>query len=162
MKLYELTEQYQQLLDLAEHAQDDDEAQAFADTLEALGGELAEKLDNCACVAQTLKREAEAVKAEEDRLALRRKALVNSGDRLKAYMQDSMNQVGLRKSKGERFTVGIQANPARVVLDDETQLPESFWAVKRTPDTAQVRDALKGGQEVPGAHLEQGESLRIR
>lgn len=39
---------------------------------------------------------------------------------------------------------------------------QDYFVTRRELDKASLKDALKAGQEVRGAHLEQTESLRIR
>jgi len=162
MKLYELASQYQELIPLAENADDEADLQAFYDTLDGLQGEIGEKLENCAAVVKTIDAEAEAIAAEEKRLATRRRALQNSADRLKAYMRDGMDAAQMVKHKGKLFTISLQDNPPAVVVDDEASLPRDYCRVKVEPDKTAIKDALKNGVEVPGVHLEHTKSLRIR
>lgn len=162
MTLYELTDQYRELVDLAENADDESDVQAFADTLEALAGEIDEKIENCAAVVRSIEAQAKSIREEEVRLAARRRAIENSTERLKRYMQDGMDAAGKSKIKGKLFTVSIQDNPPRVAVDDESQIPKDYMRVKYELDRTSISEAIKCGREVPGAHMEYGRGLRIR
>lgn len=162
MKMYELAQEYRELIPLAENADDEAELQMFFDTLEGLQGEIGIKLENCAAVIAEIGAQADGIRSEEKRLASRRKAIENSIDRLKRYMQDGMDAAQMVKHKGQLFTISIQNNPPSVVVDDEAAVPKGFQRIKVEVDKTAVKDALKSGTEVPGVHLEHTRSLRIR
>ena len=84
MTLHELTEEFQQLLALAEDPETDE--QILADTMEGLEGEIEQKADNYAIIIQELQSEAYKVKAEIDRLQLRKKSLENNIQRMKSVV----------------------------------------------------------------------------
>ena len=64
MKLYELAQNYAQLLEMAEEMESD----ALVDTLEALQGEIEEKAENIAKLVKNLEADAKIIKEEEQRL----------------------------------------------------------------------------------------------
>lgn len=66
MTLYELTTQYQALLELAEDPDVDPEV--LADTMDGLDGDIEEKADGYAKVIKSLEAQAAGVKTELDRL----------------------------------------------------------------------------------------------
>lgn len=164
MKLYEITEQYTKLLELAEDPETDPEI--IADTMEAIEGDFEDKATGYAKVITQLKAEAEAVKKEADRLAARRKALEANANRIRDNLQAAMVAVGKPKFKTDLFSFNIQKNPPSVVMDTEDlfAIPQEYIVI---PDPeinkAAIKDALKSGIVLEGvAHLEQGETLRIR
>ena len=75
MKLYELTEQFLALQDLVYDPEVDD--QVLQDTMDGLWGEIEEKADGYAKIIKGMQGDIEALKAEENRLVARRKALEN-------------------------------------------------------------------------------------
>lgn len=162
VSLYSMTEDYQRLIDLAEHAGTPEEEAMYAEAMRSLSGTIDEKCDRCAAVMTTLQAEADALQHEEERLYARRAAILANRDRLKVYVQERMEEINLTKVKGPRFTLIIQANTPKVVVDEESKLGLEYW--KNTPsiDKARIAADLKAGREVAGAHLETGRSLRIR
>lgn len=164
MTLYELTQEYGVLLEMAEDPDVDEEM--LADTLEALGGEIEEKADGYAKVLRQMEADAAGLKAEEKRLSDRRRTIENNTARLKAALQAAMVATGKTKFKTELFSFGIQKNPARLVIDREsTDHAPAEYIIIQPPvwDKAKLKEALKAGKDVDGiAHLEQTEGLRIK
>jgi hypothetical protein len=160
--LYEMTDQYKQLVELADSSDDPAEQQAFSDTLESLEGEIEEKLHGCAIVVKTIDANVDALEAEIDRLTARAKGMKGSRDRLKLYMETSMTTLGIEKVKGKLYTVAMQNNPPKVEITDETAVTDAYIFVVTSPDKKKMADDLKAGVVVPGAQLVRTKSLRIR
>lgn len=164
MTLYELTEDYMNLLEMAEDPDTDPEA--FADTLEGIEGAIEDKADGYAKVIRTLEGDAAACDAESKRLRNKKIAIENNIKRMKAALQYAMEATGKTKFKTPLFSFGIQKNPAAVVMDEGyiENIPERFL-IPQDPviDKKAIKEALKNGEDLEGlAHLEQSESLRIR
>lgn len=162
--LYELTTEYMELLAMLEDPDVDEDL--IADTLEGIDGELEVKADGYARVMRQMDADAKAIKAEEERLANRRKSLENRAANLKSRLQQMMEITGKVKFKTELFSFGIQKNPAAVVIDEQyiENIPEEYL-IRQDPkiDRAKLKEDLKAGKDLDGiAHLEQTESLRIR
>ena len=159
--LYELTNDYLTLLDMAEDP--DIDPQAFADTLEALGGELEMKADGYARVMKELEGRAATMRFESKRLENGYKTIERNIDRMKHALQDSMVATDKRKFKTDLFSFSIRKNPASVVIDRETSIPPEFL-IPQDPkiDKKAIKAAIDRGDNITFAHLEQGESLIIR
>lgn len=164
MTLYELTEDYMNLLELAEDPDIDE--QAFTDTLEGIDGALEDKAEGYAKVIRTLEGDAAACDAESKRLRNKKQTIENNIKRMKAALQYAMQATGKTKFKTALFSFGIQKNPAAVVIDEGyiENIPDRFL-IPQDPqiDKKAIKEALKAGEDLEGiAHLEQTESLRIR
>ena len=164
MTLYELTEDYMNLLELAEDPDIDE--QAFTDTLEGIEGALEDKAEGYAKVIRTLEGDAAACDAESKRLRNKKQTIENNIKRMKAALQYSMQATGKTKFKTALFSFGIQKNPAAVVMDEAyiENIPERFL-VRKDPEINRkaIKDAINAGEDIGGiAHLESTESLRIR
>ena len=159
--IYELTGEYLELLEMA--SDPDTDPQALADTMESINAEIEDKADNYAKVIRSLSGDAEGIDVEIRRLQYRKSALLNNIDRMKGVLQTAMETTGKVKFKTALFSFNIQKNPAKLVLDDGAEIPERFL-IPQTPkvDNAGIKDALKAGETLDFAHLEQGQSLRIR
>ena len=138
MKLYELTEVYNNLLDL--------ELEDVGPHLEILEDEIGIKLENLAKVIKT-----SANVANENKIK-----------NLKAYMKQNMDALEIKKIKTDLFSFGIQKNRASVRILDESKLPEDYFQITRSPMKADIEKALKEGVLTDAAELIQTESLRIR
>lgn len=162
--LYELSDQYERLLELAEDP--DTDPGVIYDTMEALGGELEAKADNYAIVIAELNGRADILEKEIFRLEARKKACLDNVKRMKASLQMAMDRIGLRKIKTDRFSFNIQANTPLVVLDVDSwqDIPEDYLRYRDPEvDKVKLRKAIQDGVDLSGvAHLAQQESLRIR
>ena len=165
MTLYELSNDYMTLLEMAEDPDIDE--QAFTDTLAGIEGALEDKADNYAKVMRMLDGDALAIREEEKRLESRRKAIEGNIKRLKSALQYAMETTGKTKFKTQLFSFGIQKNPASVIIDepDIENIPERFLKYRDPEiDRKAIKDAINAGDKeaMELAHLEQGQSLRIR
>ena len=164
MTLYELTNDYINLLALAEDPDTDPEV--LADTLEGLDGQLEDKADNYAKVIRQIESDVNGLKAEIERLQARKTAAQNNIDRMKANLEQMMIATDKTKFKTELFSFGIQKNPAKVVMDEQyiENVPEEYLKYKDPEiDRKKIAEDLKAGKDLNGiAHLEQSEPLRIR
>lgn len=162
--LYELTGQFQALLALAEDP--DTDPQLIEDSFEALSGEIEDKADGYAKVRAELMALSTALKAEIDRLKARKDSVDKNIDRLMQSLENAMILTGKTKFKTSLFSFGIQKNPAAVVMDEPyiENIPEEYLIPQEPKiDRQKIKDDLKAGKDLGGiAHLEQGESLRIR
>jgi hypothetical protein len=153
------------LLELAEDPDIDE--QAFMDTLAGIEGALEDKADNYAKCMRMLEADANGIKAEEERLAKRRKTIEGNGSRMKSALQYAMEATGKTKFKTQLFSFNVQNNPASVVMDerDIKNIPERFLKYKDPEiDRKAIKDAIKAGDEdaMAIAHMEQTKGLRIR
>ena len=74
-----------------------------------------------------------------------------------------MQQTGKTKFKTNLFSFGIQKNPASVNITDVYAVPTQFREVQEPKlNKTAILEALKNGEEIAGAEIVQGESLRIR
>lgn len=160
MKLYELTEEYNQVLQMAEDG--DVSEDVIKDTLESISASIEDKADNYAKIINTLTVQATAIKEEEARLSARRKTLENNAAFLKKNLEQAMILTDNKKFKTTLFSFNIQKNPASLVIDDESSIPAEFKIPQPDKiDNAAIKEALKKGG-LTFAHLTQTESLRIR
>lgn len=176
MKFYELAEQYntvRAMLDsgvaFTEDAQDYDYEQALRDTLDGIGGELEDKAADIAVIIKEMTAEAAALREEEYNLAERRKAKENRVKWLTQYLADNMQAAGLAKVDRPRATLSFRKSKG-VRIDDEEGFilwaeqagQDRFLNVKTTVNKTAIRDALKAGDELPGAVIEERQSLQIK
>lgn len=162
MTLYELTDNFKNLLNLAEDPDVDPEV--IADTMEAINGELEDKAEGYAMVMRQLTADADAIQTEIDRLTARKKAINANTDRMKAALFNSMKATGKVKFKTRLFSFGIRKNPASVVIDDPAAVPAEFLVPQEPKiDKKGIKSMLQNlGGPSEWAHLEQSESLSIK
>lgn len=160
MREIEALEADEELIDL-----DTGEVISVADALEKLEMARETKIENAAMMVKNLNAEAAAIKAEEEKLAKRRKAIENKADEVKQFLVRALTREDgtSEKFRTARAAVTVKLNPAKVIISDEKLLPEVFFReiIDRKPDKEQIKEVLSRGIEVPGAALERGRSVMI-
>ena len=97
---------------------------------------------------------------EEKALKARREANHRKGDSITRYIQNSL--------AGEKFKTAKCAVSYRksetVEFTDQDLVPDEYWRVKTTrePDKTALKTALKAGESIPGAYLEQHQNMSIK
>lgn len=161
MTLYELTNQYEFLMNCL-YDEDYDE-ETLIDTLEGIEGEIEDKADGYARILKQMEKDAAAYKEEEERMAALRRTLENRHKFLKDRLYQMMKATGKAKFKTNLFSFGIQKNPPSLVIDNPDDIPRKYMIPQEPKvDTAAIKDLLKTGTTVSFAHLEQGERVNIR
>lgn len=159
-QLYDITERYKNLLDLAENT--DIDKKMIIEALKGVDEELSTKADNIGRLYKNLGASIKVLKEEETRLQKRRKTFEKNQTNLKAYLKDCMRQIGKTKIKTDLFNFNLQANTPALMIEDEKNIPEEFFYNEKILDKTLLKEKLKEGLEITGASLKQSESLRIR
>lgn len=137
--------------------------------LTALQMEREKKLEGVALWIKDLNAEADAVKTEADKLTARKRALDNKITALKMWLLMALDG---EKLKTPRCNVYQTHNTKVNVIDEQSvvnwiqthyQEPEQFLKFS-LPEIRKdaVKAELKNGKEIPGAALEQTESVVIK
>ena len=162
--LYELTAEYMQLLEMAEDP--DIDLQTLADTMEALSGEIEDKADGYAKVIRSIETDIDGIIEEISRLQFRRQRMELNVRHMKDALQTAMLATGKTKIKTTLFSFNVQKNPPSVVMDEQyiENVPEEYLIYQEPKiNKKAILEDIKAGRDLSGiAHLEQGESLRIR
>jgi len=161
MKLYEITEE---LLEAANHEGDELTEEELHLRLNNLAMDFSDKAEGITRLIKNIDAYANAADEEAKRLQAVKKSAQNRAQWLKRYLQDNMQALELTKLQAGVFRLGIQKNPPRVVVDDPGQIPMEYAEeiTELRIDKTALKSALLEGQQIPGVHIEQGESLRIR
>ena len=143
--------------------------QAWFDTLDGMEQELVRKAENVAVYIKNMESEAKTLKAEEDKLKVRRQAKENAAKRMREYLMDCMKQANISKIDEPRAVISLRNNPESVEISDETEF--IGWAADhdeylryKAPEINKtaVKNALKSGAEIPFAALTRSQSLTIK
>lgn len=161
MKLYELTQHYNELLTMLNTDADNE---AINDTLDLITDSLTDKAENIAKLLNALDGDILMIKTEEQRLAERRRVIENRRDNLKDYLKQSLENAEIKKVDTPLFTISIRTNPHKVEVMDEASLPERFFERKEIISVLKkdILEAYKQGEIIEGVLITQGTSLQIK
>lgn len=168
MNLYELMNDYKNFLSAVENG--DIPEDAIADTLESIEATIEDKIDNTACMLKVLEAEEAAIKAEEERLAQRRKVKANVKNRLKNYLSDMLLAMGRTEFESPRNKITFRKTPGKVVFADEKAFIE--WASqnddslltygKPTVNKTAVKMAIEDGRDLSGVEIVVSQSMQLK
>ena len=99
----------------------------------------------------------------EQRVQQRRKSNERKAEWLRDYLHVNMEVMKLVDIKDNQIRLSIRKNPPKVVIANDLLLPDDF---KEKQITVLIRknliaDAIRQGQSVPGAYLQNGTRLQI-
>lgn len=168
MKLYEISDQYAALMDMA----DDIPADALADTLESIQADFDEKAINVALVIQNLKSDENQLKEEIDRLVSKKKAIKARQDRLREYLLTNMQAIKKMNVKSPVINITLKRTPAKIDKSEDWEGRFVKWAQENDrddllffydpePDTKAIMRALDNGEDIP-AKLVSSETIMIK
>ena len=156
MKLYEITEAYNSLLDA------DLDEETIEQSLKVIDDEFDVKAENIAKLISSINGDIETLKSEERRLADRRRSYEKKIESLKNYLFNNLQMVDKKRIQTPLYKISIQKNPAKLVVKDEKRVPDEYFKTVKRLDKAKLKDAVKDGLETDYAELVQEEGLRIR
>lgn len=164
MNLYELSSNYRELLDYAQSVDmtDPEQAEMVDATLESLDGAIEDKAENIVHVLNQLKYDEEVVNNEIKRLQAKKRALSNNQRNLKDYLKDTMDFTGKTKIKSPLFSIWVQNNNPRMIVEDTSHIPIEFFEQQEPKLNKQKLKEYIEEHTVEGVRLEQGRSVRFR
>ena len=162
-KLSDIELEITNVLDVDESELNEEQVAALDGYLEELAGQEKEKIDGFAQFCRLQSERISALEAESKHLARRAKSLERGMNYLKVSYLSTMQRHGLQKLAGNVYAVSIRKTPV-VRIEDEKAIPAEYWTekVERSVSKTAIRDALKQGQEVPGACMAESYSLQVR
>ncbi|WP_199181488.1 siphovirus Gp157 family protein [Staphylococcus simulans] len=160
VRLFDLTESYQQVYDLI--AEEGDE-KALVDTLESIEDAFEDKADGYQAVIKSLEADNVAIDEEIKRLRQRKTTNQNGIKRLKESLQEAMLRTDKIKFKTALHSYSIANNPPSLDIETEKYIPTEYW-VSQAPkvNKKDLLADLKNGKEIKGVTVKQTQSLRVR
>ena len=165
MSLYEIDNELLGFLDKLLDSVDENGEVQDVDTkqLDDLNAAREQKIENIALYIKNLDAEAQAIKTEEANLKNRRIRLENKAEGLRSLLSRSMQLHEENKFSTARCSVSFRRSEA-VVIDDLDLLDSEFKTeiIDFKVDKTQIKQKLKEGADVSGAHLEEHQNIQIK
>lgn len=160
-KLYEISADFDRLSSM--DMETDDDIAAFKELLAEVQGTFDEKAEAYCKVLANISSDIDGYDAEIERLKKHKSAAVNRYTRIRAYFDLACRQImqdGDSRKVGT-FTIRLKKNPPKCVIPDESIIPDEYKKTVVTVELNRVKDALKAGEDIPGASLVQDTTLQI-
>jgi len=140
---------------LLEYPQLADDEELFRDTLEGntrfneiMDRLLGEMRDN-----ETL---AEATSARIAKIRERQTRLTHRAQFYRSLMHRLLTVTGIQSVALAEAKVSIMKSPDKVIITDESAVPDAFMKITKEPNKTAIKNAIKTGTYVPGAVLSNG------
>jgi hypothetical protein len=119
-----------------------------------------QKVDKIAGLLCSLEAQQAAARTEIERLQERRRSAERASQRLESYILSVLRQRDGQPLRGRHTTFSTRRSEA-VVIDDPAAVPDQYKRVTIVTDVPKtpIRDAIKSGMVVAGAHIETHENL---
>jgi len=161
--LYLLAQEYR--VQAAALADLDMPAEAVADTLESIGGEVEAKAQAVAMMARSLDADAAACEQWARQSGDLSKAYSARANALREYLAQTMTACGIQRISGPGVTLSFRASHA-VVIEEAALIPAQYMTTPKpaepAPDKAAIKAAIKLGEDVPGARIETRQNLQVK
>lgn len=178
MKLYEITDAYNAIMDEVEQNEGliSDEAIIALDKIEE---DMNHKVENIVHLIRNFEADAEQCKNEVTRLTALQKSKCNNAKRLRDYLLFQFQKTGTKKIDAVTCVVSIRKNAPSVMIDEPDRVPDYLLTAKLTvsadrlpnelrenaditPDKTAIKKLIQTDGPVSWAHLQPSESVSIR
>lgn len=129
-----------------------DDLEALADTVEG-ETDVSNALYRILLSAEENRMFATAIKSRIEDLRVRMERFVTAEERKRAIVQSAMEQCNIRKIDRPEFSARLGPSPPKVIITEETALPEEYLRTTVEPNKSKIGAMLKTGATIPGAVL---------
>ena len=166
LKIYEIPHEIQMALNALEVDEETGEIIGW-EKLDALTESAIVKITNCARYIRSVQSQIEAMKQAKANIDARMKTAQRFVDWLSVKTVEGLLSLPDGKRKIEEPDIKVSTRKRESVsLDDESLLDKKFVKVevitKQSPDKKAIKEAIKAGEEVRGAHLCTNYTLQIK
>lgn len=122
-----------------------------------------EKIENVGLCVKSFTAIAEAIKAEEQTLVRRRKAIENNVERCKNYISFALLSQGENKFMKSRIAISFRKSES-INITDESIIPDEFKKeeINVKIDKIAIKQALREGEIIPGVELIENQNIQIK
>lgn len=164
MRLYEIDAAIERLI---ADSIDEETGELLIDPaeLEALQMERDAAAEGLALYVKNATAEAQAIRAEEIKLAERRRAREKAADRARRYLELSLKGDALETARvrvSYRRSTAVELDAYRFLEWAKKDAPGLLTVPEPAPDKKAIADALKAGAAVPFARLEERQNIIIK
>lgn len=162
--LYQLSNDYMEIFNAVCESADDETGEvdtALVEQLNAIQGAFEAKAINVAYLYRECDDEIIRIDRLMERLTKRKKRLASARERIKEYLSTAMQNAGVDSVKGDYATLSFRSSE-ETVIDNIAFLSDEFFIVKKEVSKTAIKQAIKQGREVLGAHIERKRNLQIK
>ena len=164
--LYLITRDCQELYDKLIDSLDSETGEIDGEIANALAvkqEEFENKALNVAGVVRMFENKSDEIDREIERLTAIKDKIDNTVGRLKTSLSTACQTLGFEKIEGIHAKISFRKSE-KTVIDNLEEIPQEYKVEKvtYTADKTKIKEALKSGLNVSGAHLEENKSIQIK
>lgn len=145
------------------HASENPDDQELSREMAEANADIMQHLHHVISAAIEADSMADAAKARIRDLQERADRFKRRSAELRALAFSIMDALGMKKVVDAEYTANIRAGQPRAMIVDAAQIPDEYWKIERSIDSAKLNADVKVGVIVPGAVLANGmPSIAIR
>ncbi len=157
--IFAVSERYNNVMQLFEdeNVPQDEANEALMEVID----DVVSKGENGIIYLHRLQTTIEAAKLEKKKIDSYIKAMENRKKRVETAYVYALNNMHMKSIMTGRGELKLKKNPPAVIVDDVTQIDPKYTRqkVQIDVDKVAIKKAIKEGEQVAGAHLEQAVSL---
>jgi hypothetical protein len=159
LPLWRIEEELEALVNSVDTCPEELRPELEARITEFIGAEI-NKVDHVSEVFGSLDNVVESAKREINRLRERQQSAERTKEQLAKYVLHVLRERNGRPLKGHNCTFTVRHSEV-LIIDDPSVVPDQFKRTTIAVDVPKdaVKRAIKAGETVPGAHIEQHENL---
>lgn len=142
---------------LLEYPQLADDEELFRDTLEG-NTRFNEIMDRLLTEMRDNETLAEAAASRIGKIRERQTRLTHRAQFYRSLMHRMLTVTGIQSVALAEAKVSIMKSPDKVIITDESAVPDAFMKITKEPNKTAIKNAIKTGTYVPGAALSNGGS----
>lgn len=161
LRLYEIADDVRALM---ESGFDEETGEMLPELVQALAA-FEGKGAAVAAYVLNIEAEAEAIAQAAKRITARKRTLDARAEHMRDYLRYNMGLAGIMRIDAADHSFSVTLAPGRdesLVVDDAATFPDSLTRIKREPDKAAIKAAIKAGEPIAGARLVLRDRLTIR
>lgn len=160
MNLYEINTEYLQIVEALEES-GGELTPEIEKIMEENDSDFKSKVENYVKIIRNFEGHSNSLKEEIDRLKKLKKIKDNSIDRLKENLADGFKMRGEDRYDGGTYKISFRKS-TKLKWDGETDAPDEYVVTEPKVLNAEIKKALKEGEEIPGYFLEENKNIWIR
>ena len=164
MRLYEITNEYQLLLDQSINPDTGEVNETALACLENIVDDVKSKSIAVASYIKNIEADEIAIDAAISRMQDRKNQITKKVESLVTYLQTNMERCGINEISCPYFVIKLKKCPVSVDVIDEASIPDNYKKKKEviSIDKLKIKEELNNGVVIPGVTLKQNMRLDIR
>lgn len=162
--LYEISNEYQKILDELETAETEEEKHKCLELMESISDGINDKVINVTKTIKSIESFAVSIEESVKSMEQRAKSLRKKSKWLRNYLITHMKDCEINKVETPELCVTLRKNAPSVIIEDESKVPLFLKKIKKVQqvDKKAVKEFLNSGEKIEGVKLESSFTILVK